>query len=109
MCLLNGNIGGNLVASIDFGVEEIVDKNGLIHYRSIPIKEIIRESLHTYANELYHNIIINDLDEAAVELLEYRGDIPLYLLRDINTAEFVNFTLHGETKCYVNGIPITLE
>ena len=51
MCLLNGNVGGNLISSIDFGVEEIVDKNGLIHYRSVPIKEIIRESLHTYANE----------------------------------------------------------
>ena len=45
---------------------------------SLTLKHIIREAVHTYANEPYHNIIINDLDDYGLELLEYRGDKPLY-------------------------------
>ena len=98
MSLLNGDLSGSLYASIDFGVEETIEKDGTINYRNIPIEEIIRESVHTYAQEPYHNIVINDLDEAAVELLEYKGEQPLYLLRNDNTDEFVNYTPNGSLK-----------
>ena len=99
MCLLNGDLGGNLPASIDFGVEEYFDiPSQTTTYTDVPIKKIIREAVHTYAKEPYHNIIINDLDDAAVELLEYRGDTPLYLTRLASTDQFDNATLNGETK-----------
>lgn len=101
MCLLNGDVGGSLTASIDFGVEEYNDlENNTVIYKSIPLKNIIKESLHTYALEPYSNIIINDLDEQGLELLEYRGDEPAYLLRDKNQGEFVQFYLSAE-KCYI--------
>ena len=100
MCFLNGELGGSLNASIDFGREEYYDKEtNLTTYTSIPIKKIIQEILHTYAQEPYHNIIINDLDMCGVELLEYRGDVPMYLLYNIGTNEFINFTLNGKTLC----------
>lgn len=84
MCFLNGDFGGNLTASIDFGTQEFYDKlTNTTTFTPVPIKTIIRESVHTYGLEPYSNIIINDLDEAAVELLEYRGDVPLYLLYDV--------------------------
>ena len=90
MCLLNGDLGGNLPATIDFGTEEYVDlESKATTYIKVPIKKIIREALHTYALEPYHNIIINDLDEAGLELLEYRGDDPLYLLYDVNKHEYI--------------------
>ena len=96
MCLVNGDLGGALTASIDFGVEEYYDvKTNTTTFTKIPIEKIIRESLHTYVLEPYHNIIINDLDETAIELLEYRGDTPLYLLCEIETSEFRNFTDNG--------------
>ena len=96
MCLLNGDLGGSLPASIDFGVEEYWDKtNNTTTYTNIPIKTIIREAVHTYAKEPYHNIIINDLDDAAVELLEYRGDVPLYLTHFVEWDVFDNATLDG--------------
>ena len=102
MCLLNGDVGGNLTASIDFGVEEYVDlKNQITYYNKIPIKTIIRESVHTYGKEPYRNIIINDLDETAVELLEYRGDKPLYLLYNINAGVYEQYTADGDMKCQV--------
>lgn len=98
MCFLNGDLGGNLPASIDFGVEEYYDTvSQTTTYTSIPIKNIIREAVHTYAREPYYNIVINDLDDAAVELLEYRGDVPLYLTRYELWDQFDNATLDGST------------
>ena len=124
MCLLNGEIGGNLPSSIDFGkidnyedtytevkikdyTQYVANKyyiyeNGeykislsefnektkyytkdiLLKQDSLKLKDIIKEAVHEYGKELYHNIIINDLDNYGLELLEYRGDKPLYLLYD---------------------------
>ena len=113
MCLLNGELGGSLPASIDFGVEEYYDKeSNKTYYNHIPIKTILKESLHTYANEPYHNIILNDLDETAVELLDYKGDSdhPLYIfLNEAGIEEDSNFTLNGDTEVTVNGSPIKIK
>lgn len=79
MCLLNGEVGGSLSSSIDFGQIEEEDEYGNWVIKKIPIPEIIRNAVHTYANEPYHNIVINDLDTYGLELLEYRYDIPMYL------------------------------
>jgi hypothetical protein len=87
MCMLNGEVGGSLPASIDFGVEEIINGDQ-ITYNKIPIKNIIREMLHAYALEPYHNIVVNDLEEKGLELLEYRGETPLYLAYDIGRGEY---------------------
>jgi hypothetical protein len=59
------------------------NKEDLVNIEKLTLKMIIRESVHTYAGEPYHNIIINDLEESALELLEYRGDEehPLYLIK----------------------------
>ena len=100
MCLLNGDLGGSLIASIDFGMEEYYDKeNNITTYTPIPIQKIIKEMVHTYGLEPYYNIIINDLDETPVELLEYRGDVPLYMLYDIEAGSYTNFTTNGDTRC----------
>jgi hypothetical protein len=77
MCLLDGTVGGKLFADHDFGKLEIIDTQtadqmGESHYDYILIYDIIRNLAHTYALEPYENIIIHDLDDIAVELLEYR-------------------------------------
>ena len=96
MCLLNGEIGGTLTAPIDFGKEEYVDEEGNLTITDIPIKKIILEGVHEYAKEPWHNIIINDLEELGIELLEYRGSRPLYMIINENTGEVVNMTLDQE-------------
>ena len=99
MCLLNGDLGGNLPASIDFSTSEYYDlESGVTTYKKVPIKNIIKEALHSYALEPYHNIIINDLDIAGLELLEYRGEDPLYLLYNVRTNEFVQPLKHNYDK-----------
>ena len=60
----------------------------------LTLKHIIRESVHTYANEPYHNIIINDLDDCGLKLMEYRGDRPLYFFFNAGICE--NMTYNEE-------------
>lgn len=45
----------------------------------INLYKIITEALHTYAQEPYHNIIINDLNKYGLEQLTYKGDKPVYI------------------------------
>lgn len=81
MCLLNGEVGGTLTAETDFGKIEEEDASGNWTIRPLLITDIIRNMVHTYAGEPYHNIVINDLDTYGLELLEYRYDMPMYLYR----------------------------
>lgn len=102
MCLLNGEIAGNLHTSIDFGKDEYVDlETNTITYTQIPIKDIIRNAVHVYGGEDLSKIIINDLDIFGAELLEYRGDesTPLYMLREVTGTSY-QMTLNGKQQCY---------
>lgn len=109
MCLLNGDVSGNLPHMVDFGIEEEYDENGNTTYREIPIIEIIREAVQNFGNELAQNIVINDIEDAGVEILEYRGDTPLYLLKNVEDDVVVNMTPNGSQVCYVNGQAKTLD
>ena len=81
MCLLNGEIGGTLNSSIDFGTIQEENKDGDLVIKKLDIRDIIRNIVHVYGNEPYYNIIINDLDSLGKELLEYRYDTPIYLYK----------------------------
>ena len=56
--------------------------------KHITLEKIIREAVHAYAKEPYHNIIINDLDEYGLEQLTFKGDTPIYGLRNLSTQQF---------------------
>lgn len=101
MSLLNGEIGGTLESSIDFGCIEEENTEGIWTIRKIPIPEIIRNAVHVYGGEPLHNIIINDLDTYGLELLEYRYNIPMYLYRAVNDQSYRNATLDGKKICRV--------
>ena len=113
MCLLDGSVGGSLEASIDFGQIEEETEEGIWQITKLPLYQIIRNAVHTYAGEPYHNIIINDLDSYGLELLEYRYDTPMYLYRKPDSKIFDNVMLENNTTYFYcgkpNGIKITLE
>ena len=99
MCILNGEVGGTITSlSHDFGKKDITAADGTITTESVKIKDIIKEAVHEYAKEPYHNIIINDLDECGLELLEYRGDTPIYFLINAFTDEVENVILDGKQE-----------
>ena len=111
MCMLNGELGGALTSSVDFGtVEDIITIDGEKQTKitKLTLKEIIRNAVHLYGGEPLHNIIINDLDMSGLELLEYRysEDTPLYLYRDARKGTmFDNVTLDKDKDCSVEGKP----
>lgn len=123
MCLLNGEVGGSINASIDFGTieeYETLDNGEIISkITHIPIVEIIKNAVHVYGGEPLHNIVINDVDNYGLELLEYRGDEskPMYMLRHTETQTIDNMTFNGKQKKYLieknadnpNAIRISLE
>jgi hypothetical protein len=89
MCLLNGDVSGNLPANVDFAYEEYYDVNTQkTTFNKVPIKTIINRALIEFGRELPQNIFINNLDEAGLELLEYKGTEPLYIFKDLQTEEF---------------------
>lgn len=105
MCLLNGDLAGALPHTTDFGIEEYYDKeNNITTYTSVPLNRIIRESVQNFGNELPQNIIVNDLEDAGLNLLEYRGDTPIYMFRNVDTDTFINMTLNGSLECYIDGV-----
>ena len=104
--LLNGEIGGNITAlSVDFGTEDIINKDGTVTNKKLLIKDIISEVVHEYAKEPYHNIIVNDLDDVGLELMEYRGTKPMYLIVDQNSNDVEQMILDEEFGLYdENGV-----
>lgn len=108
MCLLNGEAGGSLESSVDFGTIEEEDKDGNWTIRNLPISEIIRNAVHVYGGEPYHNIIINDLDTYGLELLEYRLNNPMYLYRKTDELIYKNILFDSSKECSVNGVATTL-
>jgi hypothetical protein len=89
---MNGDVGGTLEASTDFGKIEEENEYGEFEKTYYPIKDIIRNIVHEYGQELDRNIILNDLDVPGLELLEYRGNKPLYLLKNVGTDYYDNIT-----------------
>lgn len=105
MCMLNGEVGGNIVASVDWSTEEVVDTNGDITYNAVPIKTIIRNAVSQFGGEPLHNIIINDLPDYGLELMEYRYDVPLYLYRLANgdESQYENAIIENDNADYTWG------
>ena len=98
MCRLNGDLGGTINSTVDFGTIEEEDTNGNWVIRKIPIKDIIRNMVHQYGGEPLHNIIINDVPDEGYELLEYRYDVPMYLYKTKGQNTYANVTLDGTIK-----------
>lgn len=99
MCKLNGEVGGTLSGSHDFGKLEIQNGDGTITYEPLAVKEIIREAVHQYGLEPYANIIINDVDNIAIKLMDYKKyHSPAYVVtymspeneKEITSLEFVD-------------------
>lgn len=108
MAMLNGELGG-VIESLTAEFDSYIDYSANLRDRKkkTPLKDIIREGVHKYGGEPYSNIIINDLDEIGLELMEYRGDKPIYFLINKRTGEVDNMRLDGEASYPVwkNGAP----
>lgn len=98
MCMLDGTVGGQLFSDHDFGKIEVIDEGtadrlASSRYDYITIDEIVRNLVHTYALEPYENIVISDLEDVAVELLDYKlRDKNLFIYDVSTTKDFTFYT-----------------
>ena len=87
--MLNGELGGIINSSLVLDTYDQIIAPNVTKKIKNPIKQIICDMVHQYGGEPFHNIIINDLDIKGMELQEYRYDVPLYLLRQENSDQYV--------------------
>lgn len=81
MCLLNGECGGTLPASVVFHEIENYNINSGTYIIEKPlIYQIIQEAVNHYGNELLTNILISDIPLQIKQVVKWNGDNPLYLL-----------------------------
>ena len=92
MCLLNGDISGHFNAETNLKIENEADENGNITEIERPIKYIIREMIHRYAQEPWANIVINNIEDYGLEMLENKSDTTYYLWFNQNRHEYTHIT-----------------
>lgn len=97
MCTLNGEMGGVINAATTLDTYDEINKDGDIQKIKITLKQLIIDLVSHYGGEVSHNIIVNDLDKSGLELLDYKYDSPLYLIRKANDPiQYSQGTLDGE-------------
>ena len=105
-CLLNGEFGGTIPSTTNFGEMDINEEddegNVITTTINIPIKDIIKNSVITFGGESLHNIVINDIDTYGMELMAYKGQEPLYMLFDESSQMVTNMTFNGKQQYYAN-------
>lgn len=82
MCKLNGIAGGTFPATIIFHEYEKIHEDGSVTLEQPTIYEIIREAVHEYGEEPYHNIKICDLDIMGNQAVAYKGSKKYIAFRD---------------------------
>lgn len=73
MALLNGECGGTLPAPITFSEMNDEDEFGNILTTNPKISSIIKELVHHWGNEAERNIIVNNLDNSARQVVRWGG------------------------------------
>ena len=72
MCLLNGDVSGTFNAETVLDSERVEQEDGTWKDEKRPIYYIVREMIHHYAQESFHNIIIKDIDTLSLRVLSNR-------------------------------------
>ena len=78
MCLLNGDVGGTLPASVQFDIMDTQVNTGEWVQQKVLIHEIINELVNHYGGEDLNNIIIEDVPLRIRKIMQWFGDSPLY-------------------------------
>lgn len=108
MCLLNGECGGVLPASVNFNELETIDEKGQTVIINPTLYQIIQEAVNHWGGEQLGKIIINNLDTRVKKVVQWTGSSPIY---SYDKGNGVEFTVNESTvqnldvpyKKYLNG------
>ena len=85
MCLLNGECGGVIPATVQFDKYDTITPEGAWITEKPVIQQIIRELVNHFGGEQLSKIIISDIDTKIKKVMKWIGNTPLYLINDDNT------------------------
>ena len=103
MCLLNGDAGGVIPASVNFESVDTLGPDGDLHTEWERINQIIPEMLNHFGEEDLNRIIVNDVDNKIKQVLKWKGANPLYMF--IDKTDFRNIiysTIKAPTNLNLN-------
>ena len=81
MCLLNGECGGVLPATMDLDTEDIILPDGTIDRKKITILDAIRNIVHIYGGEQLGKIVIEELDQRVKQVVKWLGTNSIFLVQ----------------------------
>lgn len=109
MCLLNGECGGTIPASVTFNEIETVDEDGNPIIIKPNIYQIIQEAVNHWGGEQLGKIIISDIDTRIKKVMKWIGATPVYCYNEGNGIEFTtserkieNFTETKDLNLVIN-------
>lgn len=79
MCLLNGECGGTLPASITFHETSYEDDKGNTIIERVKVYNLIQELVNHWGKEQLGKIIISDIDTRIKKVMKWKGSTPLYM------------------------------
>lgn len=80
MCLLNGECGGVIPATVQFDRWDTIDADGNWITEKPTIATIVREAVNHWGGEQLGKILIADIDEKVKQRIRWLGNDPLYLI-----------------------------
>ena len=86
MCLLNGDLGGEIHSSVDFASQdELVDADSVsLEKNPVLIYNIIKQLVNHWGNEALNKIIISQVPLQIKQVVKWTGSTPIYLVKDLN-------------------------
>lgn len=91
MCLLNGECGGFLPASVTFSSYDTLDANGAYQTEQPTIYTIIKYVVNYFGGEQLPKILISDVDERVRKVMKWTGSNPLYITQYTSTTSGVQY------------------
>ena len=91
MCLLNGECGGLLPASVTFSSYDVLDANGAYQTEQPTIYTIIKYVVNYFGGEQLPKILISDVDERVRKVMKWTGSNPLYITQYTSTTSGIQY------------------
>lgn len=100
MCLLNGDVGGQIHSSIDFSQQDqLVDINSnAIETNYVLIFNIIKQLVNHWGNEQLSKIIISEVPLKIKTVIKWNGEDPLYIYSQNSGNNYVVTTNYEEAS-----------
>ena len=92
MVLLNGECGGTIPASTIFDEYQTIDNNGIVYLTRPTIYQIIQQLVNHFGGEQLSKIIISDLQPYVKQVVQWKGNAPLYIVKSKQFAEDIIVT-----------------